>query len=134
MKKYLLIILLFIPILGFSQIDKIGFTKSQVLSSMNSAPCKSDDNSMWFCVEDGSRINYSFKYNLVNKVFYMTAFSSQVEAEDNVKNEIAKAIRNYGRPEMKQGHAYWFSGNLLISIFYGNTNGGHFSCLSISNK
>ncbi len=134
MKNFLLIILLFVPILGFSQIDKIGYTKSQVLSSMNSTPCKTDENSMWFCVEDGSRINYSFKYNIVNKVFYMTAFNSKEEAEADVRSEISNATSTHGRPEMKEGHAYWFSGNLLISIFYGYTNGRHFSCHSISER
>ena len=65
MKKYLLLALLVAPFISFSQIDKIGYTKTQVINSTNGDPCKSSYNEIWYCGENGSLINYTFKNNLV---------------------------------------------------------------------
>jgi hypothetical protein len=134
MKKYLLLALLVAPFISFSQIDKIGYTKTQVINSTNGDPCKSSYNEIWYCGENGSLINYTFKNNLVSSVLYMWEFNSKYEADQDVRNEIAKAKVDYGRPEMKGDQAFWFTGNYLIMISYGFTNGKHYSCWRVSER
>lgn len=134
MKKYLLLTLVIIPFVSFSQIDKIGYSKTQVVNSMNGNPCKSDYNAIWYCGENGSLIMYEFKNNLVSSVLYMWEFKSKFEADVDVKIEIAKAKIEYGRPDMKGEKAFWFTDNLLILVSYGYTNGKHYSCWSVSEK
>jgi hypothetical protein len=134
MKKNLLLALLVAPFISFSQIDKIGYSKTQVFNSMNSVPCKNTYDAIWYCGENGSLINYTFKNNLVSSVMYMWEFKSKYEADEDVRNEIAKAKIEYGRPEMKGDQAFWFSGNFLIHISYGYTNGKHYSCWRASER
>lgn len=134
MKTYLLLALTLIPVIAFSQIDKIGYTKTQILNSTDGDPCKITDNGIWYCGKNGSLINYTFRNNLVNSVMYMWEFNSKYEADLDVKNEIAKYKITYGRPEMKEDQAFWFSGNLLIHVFYGYTNGKHYCCWSVSER
>lgn len=134
MKKYLLIALLLTPFVSFSQLDKIGYTKTQVMSSINVEPCKSSYNDIWYCGENGSLISYRFKNNIVNSVMYMWEFNSKYEADEDVKKEISKAKIEYGRPDMKGDQAFWITENFLIHIFYGYTNGKHYSCWGLSER
>ena len=134
MKNYLLLALLVAPYITFSQIDKIGYSKTQVVNSINSAPCKNSYDEIWYCGENGSLINYTFKNNLVSSVIYMWEFKSKYEADQDVRNEIAKAKIHYGRPEMKGDQAFFFTGNYLIMITYGFSNGKHYSCWRVSER
>jgi hypothetical protein len=134
MKKYLFIALLFSPFFLYSQIDKIGYSKTQVVNSINTEPCKTTHDGIWYCDDNGNLINYTFKNNLVSSVMYMREFNSKYEAETDVKSEIAKTKNEYGRPEMKGDQAFWFTGNLLIHISYGYTNGKHYSCWRVSKR
>jgi hypothetical protein len=133
MKIYTYILLLSIPFLSLGQRYGVGSSKSQILSSSNSNPCHSDENTLWYCVADGSTITYTFKYNLVSKVFFKKAFKSKAEAEFDVSNEITRLKGIYGTPEIKEEFTFWFSENLMISVFYGYINGGHFSCMSVTD-
>lgn len=134
MKTYLLLALVLMPVFAFSQIDKIGYSRTQILNSTDGQPCKIADNGFWYCGKNGSLIHYTFRDNLVTSVLYMWEFNSKYEADIDVKTEIAKNKIAYGRPEMKEDQAFWFSGNLLIHIFYGYTNGKHYSCWSVSER
>ena len=134
MKKIFSLLILIIPLYSFSQIDKIGYSKTQVVNLMNGDPCKTSYNEIWYCGENGSLINYSFKNNIVSSVMYMWEFKSKYEADEDVKSEIAKARIEYGRPDMKGDQAFWFAGNLLIHITYGYTNGKHYSCWRVSER
>ena len=133
-KTYLLLAIVLTPVVAFSQIDKIGYSKAQIINSNNGDPCKTTYDGVWYCGINGSLINYTFKNNLVNSVMYMWEFNSKSEADLDVQKEIAKYKTSYGRPEMKGDQAFWFSGNLLIHIFYGYTNGKHYSCWSVSER
>jgi len=126
--------LLLLPSFGLSQIDKIGYSKTQVLSSVSGEPCKTDQYSIWYCDENGGLVNYGFEYNKVNSVTYMTNFSSRYQAEQDVKKEINKYKDVYGKPTMKGNEAYFFRGDLLVMISYGYTNGKHYSCWRVSKR
>jgi hypothetical protein len=111
MKKFIILLLCTIPFYSFSQVDKIGYSKSQLLNSMSAEPCKSTYNDIWYCVENGSMIVYDLKNDFVSSVMYMDEYSSKAEANIYVNNEINKAKQKYGRPTMKGDEAYWFSGD-----------------------
>ena len=132
MKK--LILLLFIPLVSFGQIDKIGYSKAQLINSVDAEPCKSDYNSIWYCGDNGGLVNYGFEYNKVNSVLYMTNFSSKYLAEQDVQKEINRYKGIYGKPTMKGNEAYFFIGDLLVMISYGYTNGKHYSCWRVSKR
>lgn len=134
MKKYYLVILLLGAFQIFSQNDKIGYSKTQIIDIMDREPCKISDNQFWYCEEDGDFINYTFKNNFVSSVMYMWEYKSKYEADQDVKNEISKAKNIYGRPEIKDNQAFWFVDKLLIHITYGYKNGKHYSCLRISER
>ena len=134
MKKFILAALLLLPFVAFSQMDKIGYSKTQVINSTNGDPCKNTYNGIWYCGENGSLINYTFKNNLVSSVMYMWEFKSKYEADLDVKNEIKKYRNEYGKPEMKGNQAFWFLGNYIVQISYGYTNGKHYSCWRVSEK
>ena len=132
MKLYFLIGFLVLPFFALSQIDKIRYSKLQLINSMNNEPCKSSYDESWYCGENGSLINYKFKNNFVSSVLYMWEFNSKHEADQDVTKEIEKAKITYGRPEMKGNEVFWFKGSLLIHVTYGYTNGKHYSCWSVS--
>tara|TARA_B100001989_G_C24533157_1_gene462805 strand:+ start:100 stop:498 length:399 start_codon:yes stop_codon:yes gene_type:complete len=132
MKK--LILLLFIPLVSFGQIDKIGYSKAQLLNSVDAEPCKSDYNSIWYCGNNGGLVNYGFEYNKVSSVLYMTNFSSKYLAEQDVQKEINRYKGIYGKPTMKGNEAYFFLDDLLVMISYGYTNGKHYSCWRVSKR
>ncbi len=132
MKKYIIILFLCTPLFVLSQAGKIGFTKSQLINSFNVSPCKSDFNSIWYCIENGSRLNYSIENDIVRSELQMSIFPTKEEAEANVRLEVADAQRRYGKPIMKGDIAYWFIGKLLMSLSYGYSNGQHYSCKKVS--
>ena len=64
----------------------------------------------------------------------MWEFKTKYEADDDVKSEISKTSSELGRPIYKGDQAFWFSGNLLIMVTYGYSNGKHYSCWKVSEK
>ena len=132
--KYKIIILaiLLFPMLSFCQIDKLGMSKKEVLSSMDKQPCKANISEIWYCMPNGNLINYGFKNEQVHSVLYMWEFKSKEDANQDVEKEVAKYKNEYGRPELKNGAAFWFSGKNLIQISYGYSNGKHYSCFRLS--
>jgi hypothetical protein len=134
MKKILLIALLLLPILSFSQIDKIGYSKSKLISSMEGDPCKTDYDGVWYCTDNGTLIKYTFSNDQVSKVFYMWKFNSKYEADADVQSEISKARSQYGKPDMKGEQAFWFVDDFLIMVAYGYTNGKHYSTWSVEKR
>ena len=132
-KKYIIIILfVFAPFFAFSQVGKIGLTKTELINSFNVSPCKSDFNSIWYCIENGSRLAYAIENDIVRSELQMSIFPSKEEAEANVRLEVADAQRRYGKPIMKGDQANWFIGNLLMLLSYGYSNGQHYSCKKVS--
>jgi hypothetical protein len=132
MKLLSFIVFLSFSFLSFGQLDKIGFSKIEVLNSFDKAPCKSSYNSVWYCSENGSLINYSFTSEKVSSVLYMWEFNSKMDADLNVRNETSKYTKIYGKPTMKGDQAFWFVGNYLVMCSYGNTNGKHYSTWRVS--
>jgi len=133
MKSLNLITFLLLSMLSFGQIDKIGFSKSEILNSFNAAPCKSSYNEVWFCTENDSFINYTFTEDKVSSVLYMWEFNSKMEADSDVRKETTKYTKIYGKPTMKGDQAFWFVGDYLVMCSYGNTNGKHYSTWRVSN-
>lgn len=134
MKIGLLPILILLTIKSFSQIDKIGYSKSEIINYDNK-PCKTEDNSIWYCGANGGLVNYGFNNNdKVTSVLYMYLFDTKYLAKLDVQSEIEKYTKIYGRPTMKGEDAFWFSGNLLIMISYGFSNGKHYSCWRVSER
>jgi hypothetical protein len=127
MKKYFLIAFLLMQFAALCQIEKMGYSKSQVLNSTNEDPCKSNASEIWYCGTNGSLINYTFKNDVVSSVLLMWEFKTKYEADADVRKAISIAKNTYGRPEMKGDIAYWFKGNFLITISYGYANGKHYS-------
>jgi hypothetical protein len=119
-----------IPLILFSQVDKIGYSKTKLINSMQGQPCKSTINSIWYCGENGSYINYEFNDEIVSSVLYMWEFDDKNKADYDVINETEKNSRVYGKPSMKGDDAFWFVGDFLVSIKYGYTNGKHYSTWS----
>ena len=127
-------ILMLLPLWGVSQIDKIGYSKAQVLNSMDSQPCQSDYNSLWYCKPNGRDfIHYGFEYGKVRSVFYMWEYGSVYQAKQDVRNEIEKYTDVYGRPTIKGNEAYFFVDDLLIMISYQYKDGKHYSCWQVSD-
>lgn len=134
MKKILLIAFLLLPILSFSQIDKIGYSKSKLISSMDGNPCKTDYDGIWYCTDNGTLIKYTFSNDQVSKVFYMWEFSSKYEADADIRSEISKARSQFGAAVTKDDKTFWFVGDLLVMIAYGYTNGKHYSTWSVVKR
>ncbi len=135
MKRYVSFVVLILNCyFSIGQIDKLGFTRSEIINSTDGDPCKSSYDAIWYCGENGSRINYGFEGNTVTSVLYMWEFPSKYEADADVRNEISKYTAEFGRPEMKNGQAFWFVGDNLIMISYGYTNGNHYSTWRVSGK
>jgi len=132
--KYAILILSFIiPLFVFSQVDKMGYYKSEVMNSMKVQPCKQDsDNSIWFCDNNGNFQHYTFENEKVITVFYMWEFETKALADINVKKEIEATSKIYGRPTMRGEDPAWFVGDFLIIIRYGPSNGKHYSTRSVS--
>ena len=123
--------LLLFHIVVFSQVDKMGYTRSDVINSMQGQPCKNSSSTIWYCGENGSFINYEFENDIVVHIFYMWEFRTKYLADVDVKSEIEKNSRVYGRPTMKGEEATWFVGDNLIMIKYGLSNGKHYSTYGI---
>ena len=130
MKK--LFLLLFIPIVCFGQLDKMGYSKAQVLNSHSSEPCKSDYNSILYCEDNGRYLNYGFEYNKVVSVISLTPFSSKYQAEQDVKKKINTFKREYGKPRIKGEKAYFNVGNFLVMFTYSYKGGKHMSSWMVS--
>lgn len=134
MKYFIFSLLLILPFVVFSQVDKMGYSKSEIMNSMQGQPCKQDsDNSIWYCDNNGNFQNYTFENDKVIRIFYMWEFYNKALAENNVTKEIEAASKFYGRPSMRGEAAAWFQGDVLIMIQYGPSNGKHYSTRSISN-
>ena len=134
MKSLSFIIFLSFSILSFGQIDRIGYSKNEVLNSFDQAHCKSSYNAVWYCTENDSFINYTFTENKVSSVLYMWEFNSKMEADSDVRKETTKYTRIYGKPTMKGDQAFWFVGDYIVMCSYGNTNGKHYSTWQVSTR
>ena len=132
MKNIIFAVAILFPLISLSQTDKIGISKTQIINSINSKPCKTDYNSVWYCLDNGMLVNYEFMYEKVSAVLTMYEFESEYQARQNVATEINKYKMSYGKPEMNGDKAFFFSGNYLFMISYGYTNGKHYSCLRVS--
>lgn len=133
MHRFFLSLFLTMMLVSYGQIDKIGYSKTSILNSYNSPPCKKDINAIWYCMENGHLINYTFTDNKVSSVLYMWEFDSKLDADEDVEKEKSKYSAIYGKPTMKGGQAFWFVGdNLLIMCSYAYTNGKHYSTWRVS--
>lgn len=134
MKPFSVIFFLLFSFLSFGQMDKIGYSKNEVLNSFDVGPCKSSYNMVWYCTENNSFINYTFTNNKVSSVLYMWEFNSKIEADSDVRSETTKYSKIYGKPTMKGDQAFWFVGDYIVMCSYGYTNGKHYSTWQVSTR
>lgn len=93
MKKIILLLGLFQFEQGYSQIGvtDIGLKSwYQVKNYQSTSPCEvTAQQVLTYCVEDGSKISYLFKNNILDGIATMTAFSTRYAADRALEYAIA---------------------------------------------
>ena len=111
--KKLILLLLFIPLVSFSQIH-FGKTKNQIKDIITGADlCLDDENSLMFCASSGNIVGYFFKNNRCVSITFHTKYSTESEAKTALKKEVnAFAQKNNVAPYKKDNMSSTF---ILIS-------------------
>lgn len=108
---------------SFSQVNvsDLGIkTYRQVLAAESGSPCEADDLIVTYCVEDGSRLSYLFKGEILDKIMTMTAFPTQASAERQLEKEISETKLSIGvEPFMVGGQTLFNTLDSPIFVSYG---------------
>jgi len=108
---------------SFSQItvnDLGRKTYSQVRAIESVAPCEADNLIVTYCVEDGSRLSYLFKNQILDQIITMTAFPTQSSAERQLEKEISEAKTSLGvEPFLMGGQTLFNTLDSPIYVSYG---------------
>ena len=100
MKIILLVLSFFLFENSFSQINVNDLgrkTFNEVKSAFSISPCEiSDKVIITYCVEDGSRISFLFKNQILDGIMTMTAFSTRYAAEKELEHEISREKSSLG--------------------------------------
>ena len=108
---------------SFSQItvnDLGRKTYSQVRAIESVYPCEADNLIVTYCVEDGSRLSYLFKNQVLDQIMTMTAFPTQSSAERQLEREIAEAKSLLGvEPFIMGGQTLFNTLDSPIFVSYG---------------
>jgi hypothetical protein len=100
MKTLFLVLSLFLFKGGISQINVNDLGKKrfdEVIKSESNSPCEVTENKIiTYCVEDGSKLSFLFKNQVLNGIITMTAFSSRNAAERELENEILNSKSSLG--------------------------------------
>ena len=122
MKKFLLVISLFLVKYSFSQINVSDIGKKtiyDVKSAYSISPCEDDEQIITYCVENGSRISYLFKNKILDGIMTMTAFSTRYGAEKELELEVSKRKASIGiEPVVSGGKTWFFTSNSPIFVTY----------------
>jgi hypothetical protein len=123
MKILLLVLSLLIIQNSFSQVNVSDLGKKtyrQVLAAESGSPCEVDDLIVTYCVEDGSRLSYLFKGEILDKIMTMTAFPTHSSAEKQLEKEISEAKSSLGvEPFMVGGQTLFNTLDSPIFVSYG---------------
>ena len=124
MKIILLVLSLFLFENSFSQINVNDLGKKTFYDVKNAytiTPCEVTDRLIiTYCVEDGSRLSFLFKNQILNGIMTMTAFSSKYAAENNLESEISKEKTSLGiEPYITNGKTIFNNLDSPIFITYG---------------
>ena len=134
MKKTLTLFFITISFFGYAQFEKIGYSKTQLLNSINEQPCRYTNNAIWYCGEYSSSTGYILKNDYVTSFMHIWEFKSKSDADQNVKDLTNMLSNQYGRAQMKEDLAFWFYGGFLITARYMNSDGKHYSCWRASRS
>ncbi len=85
---------------AISQVTAFDLGKKKfddVVNLHSNSPCELiDKRVLTYCVEDGSKISYVFKNQILQGIMYMTAYSSKYAAERELEIEITKNKASLG--------------------------------------
>lgn len=96
---------------------------NEVKNSQSVKPCEeSPGKALTYCVEDGSKITYTFENYRLTGIINLTAFLLKSQAESELQNEITLYSRKWGiKPYYSNGMAMFFSNKTDISVAFGVT-------------
>ena len=95
-------------------------TYQQIRAEEAVSPCESDNLIVTYCVEDGSRLSYLFKGEILDKIITMTVFPTKASAERQLEREIAEAKVSLGVEPFMMGEQTLFNTlNSPIFVSYG---------------
>jgi hypothetical protein len=123
MKKLFFALTFFIIQNTFSQItvnDLGRKTYNQVRAIESVSPCEADNLIVTYCVEDGSRLSYLFKNQVLDQIMTMTAFPTQSTVERQLEKEISEAQSSLGvEPFLMGGQTLFNTLDSPIYVSYG---------------
>jgi hypothetical protein len=107
--------------IGLEDLGKTFYT--EVKNSQSIKPCEeSPGKALTYCVEDGSKITYTFDNYKLTGIVNLTAFLLKSQAESELQNEINLYSRKWGiKPYYSNGMAMFFSNNTDVSVSFGIT-------------
>ena len=107
--------------IGLEDLGKTFYTEVKNSQSIN--PCEeSPGKALTYCVEDGSKITYTFDNYKLTGIVNLTAFLLKSQAESELQNEINLYSRKWGiKPYYSNGMAMFFSNNTDVSVSFGIT-------------
>ena len=116
-KLILLLLLLFIPFISFTQID-IGKTKSQIKAKQSAPPCMEEERTLMFCSSDGNMIGYVFTNNRCESIQFYTAYSTKYKAEIELEKAINSFALETNDTPIKSGGMTTFSSGSGIGVTF----------------
>jgi hypothetical protein len=110
--------------------DALGAPYSVVDSDLGTFKCKSDANSVTYCFygEDNDYdckstvIVLNFTNSRVSRIMFIWTHNTSSEASADMNFEKNRLKRLYGRPEMRNGAAHFFTEGALISCGTHNSD------------
>ena len=115
--KKLILLLLFIPLVSYSQLD-IGKTKSQIKAKFSYTPCEEEQRTLIYCSSDGSMIGYVFTNNVCESVQFYTAYTSKYKADIELEKAINSFARENNQTPMTRGGMTSFTGVKGIGVTF----------------
>jgi hypothetical protein len=131
MKIVALIIALILGCNAYSQeLNDLGVITYQQVIKMNSTnPCEETLNKvLTYCVEDGSYISYTFKYNKLNGIIFLTPYLNKSIADRALENDVSTfSSKVRKQPIYKSGMAYFpMTSEIGVSFEVINYNGTYY--------
>ena len=123
MKHILILSFIFLFKNSSSQISPLDLGNKNIYDVKNAfsiAPCEDSKEMITYCVEDGSRLSFLFKNQILSGIMTMTAFSSQYAAEKQLEYEISLEKQTLGiEPFRTNGQTIFNTLDSPIFISYG---------------
>ncbi len=131
MKNVALIIALILGCNAYSQgLNDLGVISYEQVQKMNSSiPCEETLNQvLTYCVEDGSYVSYTFNYNKLNGIIFLTPYWNKSLADRALENDVSTFSSKVGKqPIYKSGKAYFpMTSEIGVSFEVVNYNGKYY--------